>query len=618
MCGIVGYVGSNFNEISVNEALKLIKYRGPDNTGTFHWDNVVLGHNRLSILDLDPRSNQPFKSSENDMVMVYNGEVYNFKSIRQELISLGHVFYTDSDTEVLLNAYKQWGTHSFKKFHGMFALCILDKKTKKIVLCRDRFGEKPLFYQCTSDGISFASELKALLKINSSKPILDNKSIIDFLHFGYIPAPKTIYKNVFKLKPGYFLEYSIETKKILSNQAYYSIDFSKKATGSFQEKIECFTALAKTVASEVSISDVPLGAFLSGGVDSSGSVAFLKQINENISTFTAGFESDKFDESSYATIVAKHLNVKNTNKKINYEDFIDAYDKMVFMYDEPHNDFSFIPTDLICREAAKHHTVMISGDGADEIFCGYPRYHKLKKFGSIKSFRSLSTIISKATSLLPKSSNIRRQGVLLERSGSDFFFYIMCMNFSPDMAPMVYGNDLLETASTYSSDSIIDNYLSEIDDETSLIQKQRYLDIKMTLGDDMLVKVDRASMANSIEVRPFYLHPLITDFSFSLTPNELVTSKTDKYFLKKSLEKLLPNSILYRKKMGFTFPLKELILSDLRPFFDECISHLPPSLIDPKGIQKILDLHKKGDRNFVPQLHSLMYLGLWLKKNNFS
>lgn len=614
MCGILGQITENNQRDLVLKALKEIHHRGPDNSSYEIFGNVVLGHNRLSILDLDVRSNQPFSSYDNQLIIIFNGEIYNFQKIKAELIEMGHDFKTTSDTEVVVHAYKQWGIESFKRLHGMFALCILDRTKNKVVLARDRFGEKPLFYyHDQKQGLFFASELKALKILIGGKPEIDSTAILDYLHFGFVPAPKSIYKNLFKVKPGYFLEFSISNNSIVQCQPYYNIQFQKENHRSFEQKKEEFDQIAKQVAKEISISDVSLGAFLSGGVDSSGAVAYLKQSNQKISTFTAGFDVDNYDESIYAELVAKHLNVQNTNKKITYEDFKVAYGKMVKMYDEPHNDFSFIPTYLICKEAAKHHKVMISGDGADEIFCGYPRYHKLKKFEMLQKFKSIGKVISKIASLLPVTSNLRRQAILLEKSGVDFFYYIMCLNFSPDMADQVYGQVLKETASNYTSRSIIDEHLRELGLEKSLIQQQRYLDIKMTLADDMLVKVDRASMANSLEVRPFYLHPLLTDFAFSLSPNELVTSKDDKHFLKKCLEKYLPNSILYRSKMGFTFPLKEQLLKELRPFFDECISYLPDNLINKEGINRLIDLHNKGDRNFIPQLNSLMFLGYWLK-----
>ncbi len=618
MCGILGQVAENTDIELFRRALATIGYRGPDHTGIVVHENVLLGHNRLSILDLDPRSHQPFRLNDQSAMVIFNGEIYNYKQIRSELSKLGHQFSTESDTEVVLKSYKQWRSKCLIKFHGMFALAILDLETQSLLLARDRFGEKPLFYsEASGAGFWFGSEIKAIKKLLPFQLEIDQSAIIDFLHFGFIPAPKSIYSKVKKLPPGHFLEYDVSSRKITQKKEFYSVDFSKKNNKTFEEKLSEFNELSIKVASEISISDVSLGAFLSGGVDSSGSVYYLKQVHKDINTFTAGFSSQNFDESSYASLVASTLNVKNTNQRIEYGDFVSSYEKMVKMYDEPHNDFSFIPTYLICKQASEFHTVMISGDGSDEIFCGYPRYHKLALFEKFRKLGVLKKLLAGAAHLLPRSSDLRRQTLLLDREDNDFFLYIMSLNFSPDEAHEIYGDDLVKLAKEYSPKSVIQDYLRMVPDD-SLIQKQRYLDIKMTLADDMLVKVDRASMANSIEVRPFYLHPLITDFAFTLKVEDLVSLKVDKLILKKLLEGAIPSSILYRPKMGFTFPLKELILTDLKPFFDECVSSIPEGIINKKRIETIVNLHRKGDRNYVAQLHSIMNLGYWIKLNRIA
>lgn len=618
MCGILGQVTNNLDKIHFENSLKKIGYRGPDYSGFYQYKNVLLGHNRLAILDLDARSNQPF-DYEGKYTIVFNGEIYNFKEIKKELLSDGYKFRTESDTEVVLASYDKWGYDSFHRFHGMFAFAILDQTNETIVLGRDRFGEKPLFF---SEGngreFVFGSELKAILGLLPKKPDLDYTSLIDFLHFGFVPNPKTIYNSVFKLRPGYFLVYSLRDSRIQANQPYYRVSFNPDSTLSLREKMEHFREIGNRVASQITLSDVSLGSFLSGGVDSSGAVTFLKNREQKINTFTISFDSEHHDESEYAEAVARHLNVANIKRTVSYNDFEKTYGNMVELYDEPFNDFSFVPTYYVCKEAKRHHTVMISGDGADEIFCGYPRYHKIKIFDRFRHLKPLPALLAKAFSLLPEHSNLRRQAILLGREDADFFLYLLSLNFSPDMVDDIYGPVLKKTALQYSPASIIQNYLSELDSDEPLIQKLRYLDIKMTLTDDMLVKVDRASMINSLEVRPFYLHPLVTDFAFRLTPDELVSGHVDKFFLKKTFETMLPKSILYRKKMGFTFPLKDMILSDLKTLFTSSIRHLPGDLINSRSIDKIVTLHQKGDRNYVAQLHSLMFLGAWLKKEGLS
>lgn len=610
MCGILGVVSPSIHVESVRTALSLIRYRGPDHTQTLQEGNIILGHNRLSIIDLEARSNQPFQSSDKRFTIVFNGEIYNFREIRQELIKAGHKFRTESDTEVILESYARWGDGCFEKFHGMFALALYDYDKKEIILARDRFGEKPLFYSLRDETFAFCSELKPLRHLLKDLK-MDSNALIDYLHFGFIPAPKTIYQDVKKLLPGCYLRFSCEKKVITINQ-YYDLSFTEQLRNVDHDRLkEIFQDTGEKVASEISVSDVSVGAFLSGGVDSGGTVYFLKQANQTIETFTAGFTHKEFDESAYALETARHLGVKNVARTVRQEDFVSEYQNMVEHYAEPHNDFSFIPTHLICREAANHHTVMISGDGADELFCGYPRYHKLRWYASMPKFRHLFKAGASIAKLLPTHSNVRNQAQLLGLDEIDFYLTIMCKTFQPEEIHRIVGPGLRHNLAHYTSREIIAEQLKYCGNYGTL-QKLRYLDIKLTLADDMLVKVDRASMANSIEVRPFYLHPLIAQFAFDLSINDLVTYTEDKYFLKMFFSNKLPRQNVFRKKMGFVFPLRQLVAGPLKPFFDECISYLPEEIINKKYISTILANHAKGNRNYTAQLNSLMNLGLWL------
>lgn len=613
MCGIIGIVSPSVDIDDVKTGLAGIRYRGPDHTQLMQDGNTILGHNRLSIIDLDARSHQPFQSADKRFAIVFNGEIYNFREIRKDLVTLGYKFRTESDTEVILASYAEWGTRCFIKFHGMFALAIYDNQRKEIILVRDRFGEKPLFYSLTGGTFAFCSELNPFRHL-IKKLKTDTCSLIDFLHLGFIPAPRTIYQEVKKLLPGHFLKFSCVENKIVAMSQYFDLRFPEAFSNTSREKLkEMFQHTGEGVASEISVSDVSLGAFLSGGVDSAGSVYFLKSANQDLETFTAGFSHEEFDESGYASVTARHLDVKNINRSVHQDDFVSEYQTMVEHYGEPHNDFSFIPTHLICREAAKHHTVMISGDGADELFCGYPRYHKLRWYASAPGLAPLLKLGSPVFNLLPIHSNLRNQAQLVGLNEVDFYLTIMSKAFQPREIDLIAGPVLKEHLTHYSTRDVIRDQLKNCPDY-GILQKLRYLDIKLTLADDMLVKVDRASMANSIEVRPFYLHPLIADFAFNLSVNDLVTFREDKYFLKMFFSDKLPRQNVFRKKMGFVFPLKELITGPLKPFFEDCIRHLPEELIDKKYISTILANHVKGGRNYTPQLNSLMNLGLWINR----
>lgn len=611
MCGIIGVVSPSIGIDDVKAGLAEIRYRGPDHTQAMQDGDTILGHNRLSIIDLDARSHQPFQSTDKRLAIVFNGEIYNFREIRKDLAKRGHTFRTESDTEVILAAYAEWDTNCFTKFHGMFALALYDASKKEIVLARDRFGEKPLFYSLMGGTFAFCSELNPFRRLLKNLKI-DTNSLIDFLHLGFIPAPKTVYEGIKKLLPGNYLKFSCTENKIVAISQYFDLRFpeafGKTNRASLKEK---FQDTGARVASEISVSDVSLGAFLSGGVDSAGSVYFLKGANQELETFTAGFIHDEFDESTYAAVTARHLDVKNVNKVIDEEDFVSEYQTMVEHYGEPHNDFSFIPTHLICREAAKHHTVMISGDGADELFCGYPRYHKLKWYASVPGLAPALRLGAPLFNLLPMHSNVRNQAQLAAYDEMDFYLTIMSKAFQPREIDLIAGPVLKEHLTHYTTREVIREQLKNCSDY-GILQKLRYLDIKFTLADDMLVKVDRASMANSIEVRPFYLHPLIADFAFNLSVDDLVTFREDKYFLKMFFADKLPRQNVFRKKMGFVFPLRELVTGPLKPFFDDCIRHLPEELINKKYISTILANHTKGGRNYTAQLNSLMNLGFWI------
>ena len=615
MCGILGFLGDEINENKFSEALLLLKYRGPDNTGVYRNENVILGHNRLSIIDLDIRSNQPFRSSCGNYIIVFNGEIYNFKTIRLELEKIGYSFKTTSDTEVIINAYKEWSEHSFIKFHGMFSIGIVDSRENTLILARDRMGEKPLFYFTDNKKIIFSSEIKGIKHLINNLT-LNTDALVDYLHFGYVPCPKTIYKEINKLEPGCYIKWDMGERKLKEKKYYYTVDlWSNINNNPIKDKIEHFDTIMKQVCEEISVSDVSYGAFLSGGVDSSGAVAYLKNMNPHIQAFTIGFDDKKYDETDYATHVAKHLNVIHHVKQIKMDDVYEVYDKMVDLYDEPFNDYSFIPTYYVCKAAKELGTVVISGDGADELFCGYNKYYKIQQLNKIRNYPLLRKSIGNISRLLPDHSDIKRQLHSIGSSDNEFLHYTMSSASKINDIKKVAGPELLNIMNQYSAKTVTDNYLKEIPDNLSLLQKMRYLDIKMTLPDDMLVKVDRASMYNSLEVRAFYLHPLISDFAFTLTDSELANTKIGKVFLKKFFETHLPHNILYRPKMGFTIPLKNWIFSGLQEMLNEALRNLPKELFSSSQIGKILEMQKKDDRDFILQIHSLMFLGCWLKKN---
>ncbi len=612
MCGILGAIHYDNSE-GFQKALDLMHHRGPDNTGVCRADpHVHLGHKRLAIIDLDEKANQPFMDSTGRHIIVFNGEIYNFQKIRKELEASGVLFKTQSDTEVILKAYIQWQEKAFIKFHGMFAFAIYNLEKNVMILARDRMGEKPLFYTKQGDRFFFASELKSITSLLSQSPAVNYYALFDYLTFGYVPNPKTIYDDIYKLEPGHCLHIDVNTLKV-TNKAYYRVEFQTRIRDE-DRAVEMFEGILSNVAKEITTSDVGYGVFLSGGVDSSGAAAHIRRLNQEVNAYTIGFNEAEFDESTYAKQVTDHLEIRHHLLRLDAGNLTDVYEQMVDLYDEPFNDFSFIPTYYVSRQARLFQKVIISGDGADEIFCGYRKYPRLKMLSAIYPLTPLRKGVAAFSRLLPDSSDYKRQLRRIGLSDADLLFDIMATVYKKEELEKLMGPGLKAAGQGYSSKTLVQAHINHLPKSSSLLQKLRYLDIKMRLADDMLVKVDRASMANSLETRAFYLHPEITDYSFQLDDNLLVQKGVSKYILKKALEKQLPKNILYRPKMGFELPLRKWITTDLKPVFDEAIQYLPDELFDKNRIEHIIHMHQRNQRDFILQIHALMYLGTWLKR----
>lgn len=619
MCGFLGaitYDGSKIEKGSFVRALDKISYRGPDHTGTYLNDTISMGHKRLAIVDLDARSNQPFFSDDRTISLIFNGEIYNYKEIRETLLQKGISFHTQSDTEVVIKAYQCWGTNFLQKLKGMFAICLVDFNRQEMLLARDRMGEKPLFY-CQAEGkLIVASEIKAILPLLTKTPDINHTAILDYLTYGFVPNPKTAYSSIQKVKPSEYIVFSTRDPKQKRSGFFYRIADKIEFNGNytFDSLKEEFFSLIKTVSPQISDCDVPYGAFLSGGVDSSIACWALKGVDKNVSTYTIGFENKNFDEREYASVVAKHLGLQNIQKEVSFDDLENVYAMLVKVFDEPFNDHSFVPTYYVSKEAKQFNTVVISGDGADELFGGYSKYPKIVKLSRWQSNLGLALKGAKLmSSFLPDQSDVKRQLYRLGVNGSALFSDLMAVNFKKRELSSILGSDLKYELTHYNPYQIVEDYLSEIPSDYSHLQKLRYLDLKLTLPDDMLVKVDRMSMFNSLEVRPLFLHSDIVDFALKLPDNLIATTGTSKVFLKKVMEGLLPYEILYRPKMGFDMPFNDWVQKELNSQFLRTSSALPNGYIKHDKIQGIYSLHKKNRRDFSNQLHSMMSLGAWME-----
>lgn len=568
MCAIAGYYGKG-SRAYLERMLLALKHRGPDDSGSFIDGPVGLGNNRLSIIDLSKNGHQPLFNEDNSMCIVHNGEIYNFQTLKKDLESK-HKFKSYTDTEVILHAYEEWGVNCLKKLNGMFAFVIYDRRKKLLFGARDRLGEKPLKYYINQNTFAFASEIKGLLPIVENKE-LDIEALDDYLTLQYVPAPKTGLKNVYKLPAGHYFLYASGR---LSIKKYWNIEFTKKLDLSEEEWEELLFAKIKESVESRTVSDVPLGAFLSGGLDSSTVVAFLSHTTPKLKTFSVGFEDPQFDESKYALQVAKLYNTDHHTLIIGQKELAVAFTKLPEYYDEPFADNSSLPTIILSQFAKKSVKVALTGDGGDENFGGYDRYsaidfsrmyNKTPKF--TKNFiRHLSNLTFK---LYPKKST-ERAVVFTNTFNLPFYkryIYYNCF-FTQEEKKRIYSREVLRELRNNDTflmfKSLYSKNLSDLDNSFSF-------DINSYLSEDLLYKMDIASMGASLEVRS----PLLNHELFELTaqmPDSLkVRLFQKKYIFKKLLAKkrLLPGNIISKPKRGFVAPIEKWMKRNLKDFVFE-------------------------------------------------
>lgn len=626
MCGIAGILNFSGNEPD-NSLLKkmtdIIAHRGPDGSGHYINNGVAFGHRRLSIIDISG-GHQPMQSSDERITITYNGEIYNFPSLREELKTLGYQFKNNSDTEVILNAYHAWGPDSVKRIRGMFAYAIHDKASGDVFIARDRLGIKPLFYSRLNDGnFIFASELKSLRLHPSFNGSLRNQSVEEYFALGYIPEPHTIYKNTHKLEPGHWLMINMNSGKI-NNQQYWNINFNENYRGSFDDASH---ELNKRVEEAVKIrmrADVPLGAFLSGGVDSGAVVANMARNSDKpVNTCSIGFDDPRFNEADYAARVADQYKTDHSAKIVDPNDY-SLVDQLMDYYDEPYADSSALPTFRVCELARKKVTVALSGDGGDEHLAGYRRY-KLQMFeekmrGILPSairnplFGFLGNIYPKAD-WAPRVFRAKTTFQGLARSNVESYFHGVSI-FKPEMRSMLFSDQLKSDLQDYNALEVFKRHAEDAgtDDPLSLIQ---YLDIKTYLPGDILTKVDRASMAHSLEVRVPLLDHELVQWIATLPSEFKLKGNEGKYIFKKSLNGQLPNDILYRPKMGFGVPLASWFRNELKDKIKESIlseTMLDSGYFNVDYLYQLIKDHQSGLRDYSAPLWTLMMFQQFLSR----
>ncbi len=624
MCGIVGVVNANSRPIErkvIERMNQCIVHRGPDEDGFFINGSVGLAMRRLSIIDL-AGGQQPIFNQDRTKAIVFNGEIYNFQELKRDLEKCGHKFHTNSDTEVIIHLYDEYGADCVEHLRGMFAFAIWDGQDKSLFIARDRVGKKPLLYSHQQNGdLIFGSEFAALLAHPSISREVDFEAIDGYLSYLCVPAPQTAFKQIRKLEPAHWLRWKdgkIELKR------YWTPNFSKKIKITEDEAIEETTRILREATRLRMISEVPLGAFLSGGVDSSIVVALMAQeSSQPVKTFSIGFEEQDFSELKYAKKVAEAVGAEY-HEFIVRPDALDVLPTLVEHYGEPYSDSSAIPTYYVSKETRKFVTVALNGDGGDESFAGYERYVAMQVAELYQRLpQSLRrTLVEKPVNLFPtseiKRSRVRDVKRFLQAtnlSKTERYFRWMS-TFSRDAKREIYTQDFTEAVAGQNASIFLDRWFAKANgsgvlDATLLTDQMTYL------PNDLLVKVDIASMAVSLEARsPFLDHKLI-EFAASLPENIKIKRFETKSLLKKVAARLVPREVVYRRKMGFGVPISKWFRGEMKDFLRQILlseSSLRRGIAKPEIIEKYVIEHINAERDHAYQLWTLLMLELWFQK----
>ncbi|HCU07159.1 MAG TPA: asparagine synthase (glutamine-hydrolyzing) [Holosporales bacterium] len=600
MCGISGFIYSGTSNLELLTRMNdSIAYRGPDDSGEFLADynetyKIGLAHRRLSILDLSPLGHQPMCSPDEHIVVVFNGEVYNFKTVRETLIEKGYAFKSDSDTEVIIQAYVEWGINFVHHMNGMFAIALYDKRTQDCFLIRDRMGVKPLYYYQNESGLIFGSELKPIMAHPDFKKDIDAHALSLYLYHGYITAPHTIFKNTYKLKPGSYLQFN---NSRITHHTYWRIGdkFEQRQVKEQSEAdlVKNLDAVLTASVKDRMMSDVPLGAFLSGGVDSSLVVALMqKNSTHPVKTFTIGFDEPEFNEAPYAKEIARHLGTDHHELYLPIKKAEELIPQIPKFYDEPFADSSQLPTMLVSQMARQKVTVALSGDGGDELYCGYGRYDdvvRLQKFIPFARIANKIPFFKCLVSILTKNSKYKQFFELTNNHSVVNSAYLNFIHHFP----------------------LIKNYKNKFDDaydgimhlSENLQEKNMLQDMVTYLPDDILTKVDRASMAYSLESRPPFVDDhRVVEHSFTIPHYMKCKDGNKKYILKKVLEQYIPKKMIDRPKMGFGIPIYDWLRNDLRYMITD---HLSLDYIEKQGVFDVKEIQALTKRFFAESGDSL-------------
>ncbi|MBN2321710.1 MAG: amidotransferase 1, exosortase A system-associated [Acidobacteria bacterium] len=619
MCGICGFLYFDNRPVDSKLAERMSdvqKHRGPDQSGVYSGPGIALAHRRLSIIDL-ASGRQPL-SNENEKVWItYNGEIYNFEDLNRMLAGK-HRFRTRCDTETIVHLYEQYPEDFVSMLRGMFAFAVWDESAKTLILARDRVGKKPLYYYLDNEKLVFASEIKSLLSHGNLDLEIDQQSVSDYISLGYIPAPKSIYRRIRKVRPGHYLKVTGQNVREI---CYWDIRFREDNHPTEAEWIEQFLEQFEEAIRIRFMSEVPLGAFLSGGVDSSAVVAMMSRImDQPVRTATIGFNEDKFDESGYAREIAKFLQTDHYERTVT-PDKIGVIEKLVWHYDEPYSDSSALPTYYVSKVARECVTVALSGDGGDENFAGYRRYlfdvrenkvRRMLPYGFRKWIFGPLGMLYPKMDWAPRVFRARSTFQSLSYDPVEGYFETMSI-FRRDDKAQILSRDLTAGLKDYSTRDVFRSHYNSAgtDDPLSRIQ---YLDIKTYLTDDILTKVDRASMAVSLEVRCPLLDHKLMELLARMPSSLKLRGSTGKHLFKKAMESYLPGNTINRTKMGFGVPLAEWFRSGIRDFARAYIIDREDPFLSGSFISKIWKQHQSGVRDRSSQLWNVLMFRLWMER----
>jgi asparagine synthase (glutamine-hydrolysing) len=616
MCGIAGIYNFRSGKPVAPSALRTmgacLAHRGPDDEGYYEEGALGLAHKRLTILDTSRRGRQPMFSGDGQLALIFNGEVYNFLELRAELEAQGHTFQTRTDTEVILRLYQVEGEAMLERLNGMFAFALWDGRTKTLFLARDRLGIKPLYYTLGPDGITFASEIKALFAVSAERPRVNLEMLDAYMSVGYVPTERTLFQGVEKLQPGWCLRVDRDGAHL---RQYWDLRFD---TVEMSEE-ECIQQALGLLRDSVRLqlrSDVPLGVFLSGGVDSSAVVALMHEMGiRDIRTFTVAYDfGPEYDETRYAQRVAQKFGTIHREVFVSPEEFRDFIPSLVWHMDEPVTESAAISLFFVSKLAREDVVVVLSGEGSDEVFGGYPIY---KYMAALERYRLLPSplrrgvinpMLNRLGGKWNKYTELSNQPLAKRYTGVSFY--------ETPVKERLYRPEIRNLFNGSAMPGLVGRYYEKTEGLDPLL-RMMYLDVKSWLPDDLLVKADKMTMATSVELRVPFLDHRVVEFGGRIPPRLRIKGWETKYILKKAMEPYLPKEILYRGKMGFPTPLARMFQGDLRGYVEEVLTSdrfLDRGYFQPEAVRRMVAEHAAGERDHHRVLWQLLVLEEWHRR----